>query len=263
MAGEALVVIVRTPEEFLRWLEEASSAVQWIQVEGLLGEADAWATASRGRSSVALDVVMSDPESEYHLLYRLVDVSKVRDVRVTIPVRPGLLKAVRLAAAIHLPVRLLPGQPDEETLAELQDAMEFYLHDPMVEAPMEFFHSTLAWCRQGSGTDLWATLEQDPAVFPHLADDGVPVLPAERPGVTAAGFVDDHMRRMEEEKAECLSCRWRDFCCGYFKLPDPGYACAGIIGLLDGLAEAAREINAELNASETQAKPESEPPIRP
>ena len=64
--------------------------------------------------------------------------------RVTILARPGLLKAVKLAAALSLPVRVLPGQPTAEVLAELKEALDFYLHAPTVEAPVEFFHSLLA-----------------------------------------------------------------------------------------------------------------------
>ena len=248
MVGEALVVVVRTPEEFHRWLEESTPEVQWIQVENLLPEPEAWAAAARIQSEVALDVVMSDPAVEFPLLYRLVDVRTVRDVRVTIPVRKGFLKALRLAASLQLPGRLLPGQPDQETLAELREALGFYLHDPMVEAPVEFLHTTLGWCRGVSGADLWVTLEQDPAVFQHLDASGVPVLPADRAGVTAAGFVDDHLRRLGHEKAECVSCRWLDFCRGYFKLPEPGYSCAGIVHVFDSINRSAREMDSELAA---------------
>ena len=53
-----------------------------------------------------------DPGREFADLYRLVDVRSARDVRVSMPARPGFLKAVRLAASLGLPVRLLPQSAD-------------------------------------------------------------------------------------------------------------------------------------------------------
>lgn len=81
--------------------------------------------------------MLRDPAVEFSALYRLVDVRIVRAVRVTIPARPGFLKALRLApSSCRLPhAGLLPGQPGAETVAELIDAAQFYLRDPMVEAP--------------------------------------------------------------------------------------------------------------------------------
>jgi hypothetical protein len=43
-------------------------------------------------------------------------VRSVRDVRVSMPAAPGFLRALRLAASLGLPVRLLPGQPSAEAL---------------------------------------------------------------------------------------------------------------------------------------------------
>ena len=84
----------------------------------MLADPDAWMEAAQGDSDVPLDVVLSDPASEFSDLYRLVDAYAVRDVRVTMPAAPGLLKAIKLAAALRLPVRVLPGQPTAEALAE-------------------------------------------------------------------------------------------------------------------------------------------------
>jgi hypothetical protein len=40
---------------------------------------------------------------------------------------------------------------------------DFYLRDPMVETPVEFFHSVLAsMCGDGS---LWMILEENPGLF--------------------------------------------------------------------------------------------------
>jgi hypothetical protein len=134
--------------------------LQWLQVEGVLADSGAWQEAAQGHSDLPLDVVLADPASEFSDLYRLVDACAVRDIRVTIPAAPGLLKAVKLAAALRLPVRVLPGQPTAEALAELGEALDLYLHGPMVEAPVEFFHTLLAALSGADAESLWMILKK-------------------------------------------------------------------------------------------------------
>ena len=171
------VAIVRTRDEFARCLRAPAPGIEWLQVEGLIGDPESWALAAQGSIDIPVDVILDDPAAEFSSLYRLVDVSNVRAVSVTIPAKPGLMKALRLAASLHLHIRLLPGQPDSDALAELSEAAQFYLHDSMVETPVEFFHSLLAHFRgHGTGT-LWSYLEQDPASSTHLDADGRPIHP--------------------------------------------------------------------------------------
>ena len=91
----------------------------------------------------------------------------MHDVRVTMPAAPGFLKAIKLAASLRLPVRVIPGQPTPEVLAELMEALEFYLHEPVVEMPVEFFHSLLMTLGRAEKGSLWMILEEDPAAFLH------------------------------------------------------------------------------------------------
>jgi hypothetical protein len=254
-----LVVIARTPLEFCQWLQHATPAVQWIQVEGLLREPEVWATAARNVGDVALDVVIDDPATDYAALYRLVDVRNVRDVRVTIPVVPGFTKALRLAVSLHLPVRLLPGQPVEAALNELQEAVPFYLHDSMVETPVEFFHSCLASMRGALSSDLWMILEKDPNEFPHHGDDGNRLAPAGIEGAFSADFVADHLEGLSAARAECAECRWKVLCRGYFKLPDPSYSCEGVVKVFDALQEAADQMTADLESMDSPIQGEEAP----
>ena len=250
---QAFVVVAGTPLEFCHWLRHAPPAVQWIQVENLLGEPEVWATAARKEGDVALDVIVSDPATEFPSLYRLVDVGKVRDVRVTIPVVPGFMKSLRLAASLQLPVRLLPGQADPALLEELQEAVAFYLHDPMVEAPVDFFHSSLAFMRDMPVDDLWMILEQDPNEFPKFGPDGNP-LPLPLPGLEGPvpeNFVETHAANLAVTGAECATCRWEKLCRGYFKRPHPAYSCEGIVKVFDQLKEAADEMSADLATFES------------
>jgi hypothetical protein len=244
------VAIVRSRDEFCRLLRDPVPGLQWLQVEELLGDSEAWAEAAQGDSDVPLDVVLSDPGSEFSDLYRLVDACAVRDIRVTMPAAPGLLKAIKMAAALRLPVRVLPGQPAAEALAELTEALELYLHGPMVEAPVEFFHTLLAAMSGADADSLWMVLEEDPAAFLHYDAIGHARLPRsgvfESVEIASTGFVENNYKNLIEQGAECATCPWRKPCRGYFKWPDPTYSCEGVKQLFSMIQAAAEEIGRDL-----------------
>jgi hypothetical protein len=257
------VAIVRSREELCHWLGDPLPGLQWLQVEGLLGDPDGWAPAASGASQVPLDVVFSDPASEFSDLYRLVDVCAVRYVRVSMPAAAGFLKAVKLATSLRLPVRVLPGQPTPEVLDELTEALKFYLHGPMVEMPVEFFHSLLATVCGADKGSLWMILEEDPGVFLHYDAEGHPELP--RSGgfrsveISPGAFVEHHFKRLVEQGSECATCPWRKVCKGYFKWPDPAYSCGGVKQLFSMIKAAADEIRRDLARGEIQPHLDSSP----
>jgi hypothetical protein len=216
----------------------------------MLVEPEAWAEAAHDDSPIALDVILADPASEFSDLYRLVDASAVRGIRVTIPAAPGLAKAIRLAAALRFPVRVLPGQPTAEVLEELHEALEFYLHEPMVETPVEFFHSMLASMCGGDVSSLWMILEEDPEAFQHFDANGHARLP--RTGgsglVPMVAFVETHLNNLVIQGAECATCPWQQQCRGYFKWPDPTYSCEGVKQLFSRIQVAGEEIRRDMAA---------------
>jgi len=240
-------MIVRTREEFVHWVRDPAPRVEWLQLEGLLGDQEVWAMAAQGTSKIPFDIILVDPAAEFSSLYRLVDVRIVRGVRVTMPALPGFMKALRLATSLQLPVRLLPGQPSAEALAELTRAAQFYLHDPMVETPVEFFHSLLAAFRgMGDGT-LWQFLEEDPAIFSRRDAAGRALYEPD--------FVETHLAHLLRDGAECATCRWQPVCAGYFKRPDPAYDCAGVKQLFTTLEAAAEEIGGDLASQDSRSAP--------
>lgn len=244
------VAIVGSRQELCRWLSNPPPNLRWLQVEGMLGDLEAWTEAAHSDSNVPLDVVLSDPASEFSHLYRLVDACAVRAIRVTMPAAPGLTKAIRLAAALRLPVRVLPGQPSDAALQELHDALQFYLHEPMVEAPVEFFHSVLATMGDSDADSLWTILEEDPDAFHPYDADGRARAPrtseSDRPEISSAGFVENHLSRLIAQGAECVNCPWQRPCGGYFKWPDPAYSCEGVKQLFFNIQTAGNEIRQDV-----------------
>jgi hypothetical protein len=205
-----------------------------------------------------LDVVLSNPASEFSHLYRLVDACAVRSIRVTMPAAPGLTKAIRLAAALRLPIRVLPSQPSAAALEELHGALQFYLHGPMVDAPVEFFHSVLAiMCGSDPGS-LWTILEEDPGAFRHYDANGRATMPLtsdpDPSEISSAGFVENHLSHLIAQGAECATCPWQRPCSGYFKWPDPAYSCKGVKQLFFNIQTAANEIRQDLASVGTADK---------
>jgi hypothetical protein len=257
---DAFVAVIRDADSFARWVAEDNAALQWLEVHGLLDDLDVWRSAARVESDIPIDVVMADPGRDFARLYHLADVRNVRPVRITIPVRPGFLKALRLAASLQLPVRLMPGQPAAEVHGELLDAVEFYLRDPMVEAPVEYFHSALVSMQTGEPGSLWNALEEDPAVYLRLDERGNPELHSRAPGGNPATFVSDHASSVADA-GECRDCRWLGFCGGYFKQAEPEYACDGVIRVFEILQQAAEELHKDLSGLEqADAMPEIDDP---
>jgi hypothetical protein len=144
----------------------------------------------------------------------------------------------------------LPGQPTAEVLTELKEILDFYLHEPAVEAPVEFFHSLLAIASGADSGSLWMILEEDPATFLEYDDNGEVRLP--RSGslgsveISPAEFVENHLKDLVEQGAECATCPWQHPCRGYFKWPDPTYSCAGIKELFSTIQAAADLIGRDL-----------------
>ena len=244
------VAIVRNREELFRWLGGPFPGLRWLQVEGMLGDSEAWAEAAHDKSHIPFDVVLSDPASEFSDLYRLVDASAERDIRVTMPAGPGLSKAVRLASALGFPVRVLPGQPMTGALSELREILEFYLHEPMVEAPIEFLHSFLASMEGGYTGSLWVILEEDPDTFHRCDANGRAWVPRSCDSSyvesVSPGFVEKRLKSLIAQGGECASCPWQQPCRGYFKWPDPTYSCEGIKELFSSIQTAGNEIRKEL-----------------
>lgn len=247
---QSFVPIVRNREELFRWLRDPPPGLRWLQVEGMLGDADAWTEVAHTDSEIPLDVVLSDPASEFSDLYRLVDASAVCDIRVTVPVLPGSAKAVRLAAALRLPVRLLPGQPNSAALDELREILDIYLHEPTVEAPVEFFHSLLAAVCVGKDVSLWVILEHDPDIIRRYNADRQADLPTtddpKECEFAPSGFVEKHLKSLIAQGAECAACPWQKPCRGYFKWPDPDYSCEGIKGLFASIEKAGTDIRRDM-----------------
>jgi hypothetical protein len=222
----------------------APEGITYLQVTGLAQDLAALSDWGEGLAiDLAIDLVMDDPATELPLLYRCTGLLKRHPVRVTIPLLPGLARAVKLALSLDFAVRLFGHQPGATAVAEARQALAGYLHSPTVAQPAEPFHSLLLGFVHDSPVCLWSILEQDPDATRWLDDQGEAAIDRAPESLTA--WRDTLITR----GAECGDCPWFPTCGGYFQWPRIGHDCSGIRLLFADIQSAAAELRADLAAS--------------
>ena len=229
---EAYVVVIDNVPDFLWWIQNPEPKVQWLEVQDLIGVAEIWRNAAGKETDVAIDLIIEKPEKEAAYLSRLVEVSNVRDIRVSIKTRPGFLKALKMATSLGLPVRLLPVHMGKAGFKELAHALDYYLNDPEIRSPVEFFRSALLSEEGPATAHLWQVIEDDSTVFERWDSVVPPSDAAER-----------YVKYLKRPDPECRKCRHLDFCRGFFKQWDPNDSCKGILKVYDKITESSQNVD--------------------
>jgi hypothetical protein len=243
-----MIVRFHQPAELVNSLTEADTenlvAVSLLSLTANLDLLAGWGYA------VPIELVMTQPQTQFPLLYRHAKLLDKHQVRVSIPTVPGFSRAVKLASSLNFFIKLEPGQPGLDVANEIAEVVELYLHHPSVSRPIEFFHSTILDFYHGVSSTLWEIQEADPAYIRYVTDDGKETLNRQPTCVEESGplasFVPRIQQRLLAEGAECLSCEFFNNCGGYFKWPRRDYACGGIKKVFRSLKVAADELNGDL-----------------
>jgi hypothetical protein len=208
-----------------------------------------------------VDVVLLDAASEFPVLYRVSDLVASRPVRVSVRVGRGFSKAVRLAVALRLPVKLEVAQPDAPLVDELLDVLDLYLHDSLTRRPIEYFHSVLMGLYHENPATIWEIQEDDPSRVRHISEQGQETLSPRFAGLpltgSAEGFVEAYRQTVCAENAECTACEFLPVCSGYFKWPDPSFSCDGVKTLFRTLHDAAMSLREDLAACQSDGSTET------
>lgn len=246
-------VIVRSydPAEIVRTLSEATDLnnVQYVQLLAADVSPAALDIFANWSCGVPLDIAVRNPGSEYPLLYNFAKLAAARPVRVSIAVKPGFKKAVKLALALHFAVRLDVGQPDEALVEELSEVLDFYLHSPNVQEPVEYFHSVFLAFYRDEEMNLRIIQEEDPEYFRFVDDNGAerisPRLGEISPESFAAGRLNENPSGKTSEH-DCDSCEFSRVCGVFFKWTDAGYDCRGVKSIFGTLKAAAAELRKDV-----------------
>lgn len=233
---------------------EDSERVVAVQLLSLAADSEAFNAWAPG---VPIELVMADPAREYPLLYRHTNLLDNHPVRVVVPVRPDFIKAIKVAVSLDFAVRLEMEQPEPALIEELAATLEFYLRQPTVAQPIEFFHGMLLGFFHGEPLPLWVVLDEDPQYMRYVADDGAESRYGRLAGsdhavaVAPDAELDVWIERALATAEDCRNCEFLRSCGGYFKWPRRDYDCVGVKRLFRQLRAAAMELRRDLDAAPT------------
>jgi len=210
-------------------------------------------------SVLPIDLVMKKPGQEFPRLYSFVPLLDRRPVRVSIPVAEGAEKAVKLAASLRFSVKIMSGQPGAGDVKILIRLADFYLKNPTIEVPIEFFHTLFFAMVNDTPTNLWEILEKDPSRFCLISDSGqiasdscqLPI-PETYLGMTAERSEKNHdpqSQTIMDRCRSCPDCTYFQWCRGFFKYPAADYSCMTVFPLFEYLFSAADELGQDMSAS--------------
>jgi hypothetical protein len=247
--GRAVIVRSQNPADLVKALPD-NDLDNLVGVQLLSMTADVEVMADWGYA-IPVELVMSDPATEFPLLYRHAKLLDKHPVRVSIPVVPGFGKAVKVANSLQFTVKLEMGQPETAVVDEILSALDFYLHNTSVSQPVEFFHSSLVSFYDHDPVTLWGVQEEDPSYIRYVTEDGKETLARRLVNDTPTGDLDffafDHWQSLLAEGSECCNCEFFENCGGYFKWPRGDYKCDGIKAVFSTLRDAAGELRQDLN----------------
>lgn len=249
--GRQLIVRVSEPETLVGLLtEEDIQNLHFVQILTLLADVEALSGWGIG---VPIDLVMYEPWFEFAKLYNFAKLLDKHPVRVTIPARVGVERAVKIAGSLNFAVKLAIGQPTREELDELFGVMEMFLHQATFTRPVEFFQGSMQYFLHGGSRSVWQILEEDPSQTRFITADGDENVGSRFTGIDLAiagdiaNFVDEFESGLMNGGRECSACEFRPHCRGYFKWPDREYRCdGGIKEIFARLREAAGELREDL-----------------
>ncbi|HEY5885286.1 MAG TPA: hypothetical protein VIT88_11400, partial [Pyrinomonadaceae bacterium] len=247
--GRQLIVRSDNPYELVIYLSRANSEnVLYAQLTSPEAELEPLLTWP---SALPVDVLVRNPAVEYPLLYNFSKLLDKHPIRISISVKNGFLKAVRLALALGFSVKLEVGQPDASLIAEMAEVLDLYLHRSAVSQPVEYFHSTLlSFFNHTQPANLWFVQEEDPEQFRFITNEGVETVSPRFGGIDWKELkkilAAQQTGSTLSKKTECDGCEFLKPCGGYFKWPDKDFDCEGVKSLFSDLRLAAEELRTDL-----------------
>jgi len=213
--------------------------------------------------ALPVDLVMKEPGREFPRLYAYAPLLDRGPVRVSIPAAEGVEKAVKLAASLRFSVKIIPGQPEADQVMLLLRLADFYLRNPTIEKPIEFFHSLFFSIVNNLPITLWEILEKDPDRFCDVTDNGQ--ISVRQPGrIPALEIRSEKVAEIKSDRRQtppsqrqpvinrhnaCAACTYYPWCKGFFKYPAADYSCTAVYPLFEYFLRAAAELKQDMAAS--------------
>jgi len=252
--GRNLIVRAQDPAELVSALTgellNRITGVQLLSLSADIAGLSAWG------SGIPIELVVTNPETEFAQLYHFAKLLDKHPLRVLIPATPGFSRAVKVAASLQMSIKLDVGQPDPRVVSELSKVLEFFLQDPLEASLIQFFQGFLMARVNEEPVTMWEIQEEDPSLVRYVTDDGTETIARLPRNGDIVGridsFIDDFKLRLFLSRSECYSCDFFGNCAGYFKWPLPDYRCDGVKLIFRNLKNAAKELPADLASVKAQ-----------
>jgi hypothetical protein len=190
-------------------------------------------------------------------------------IAVTMAIDSGLLNAVKIvtSAQAHVAVDL----DDVRDPGELMAVLDYYLHEPHLSVPIEFFHTLFSACVQNEPFSLADMYAEEPDRFLYLDDSGRLTASARFAaagkffGELADGLmvgqespllqeIRNRKKNLFLSGSACASCEVFDVCCGYLRFVTTEFDCIPFVEVMQEIKVRAREMAEDIRrAKETGA----------
>jgi hypothetical protein len=253
---ENLVVRSDNCEEIVAAYKTLGERIKEVELEGLGADLHILSALPLGLS-VRVKLHPKDAPD----LYTNTWLSDRFSLEALMDVDTGLLQGVKIAASAMVPVTLnLEELSDAE---ELMSVLNYYLHDPHVQVPVDFYHSMITAYLRGSTVALPDLYTESAAHFIYVDKSGNVSASARlaRAGRFLGKFsgglqIDEgselYQNLMNRKKdlvlsgSKCVSCEQFDLCEGYLRFVDANFDCDPLIEVFGEIKTKAKEIADDL-----------------
>jgi hypothetical protein len=251
-----LILRSADPGEIVRAWKSLGERVIGVELQGL--EKD---VASLAELPVGLSLVVKIEPADAAQLYTNTWLADRFALAALMDVEPALLIGVKTATSALVPVILNVESLTEPR--ELAPVLDYYLHAPHLQVPIEFFHSMFAALVQGHTVSLTDIYPESPDRFLYVHETGQ-VTGSRRLAQVGRffGTLGDTLQLEEDsllfrmlrdpkktaflEGSACCSCEGFDFCTGYLRVVDAEFDCTPFLIVFAELKTRAKELAEDL-----------------
>jgi hypothetical protein len=252
-------VIVRSPDPTAlakAVLDDDSCRIKSVQLLSPGNGAEALNDLPR---STAIDLCLTESQQDSGMVPVWRKLLKGRAVRLVVPVAAGFSHAVKEALRAGMRVGLDVDQPADAAVAELKDSFVFFTREPDVKEPVDLFYGLFRSFLTKRVESVWQIQEEHPSSYRYVTDAGEVTLARRLVNGMRDSNPDtllvDHKLNLFVRKEECCTCRFFNYCEGYFKLPRDGYSCSAVKEFLGLVWDVAAELRCDLSQAPVSSAP--------
>lgn len=258
---EADVIVVRSARcaEIVQAYQSRGERIQGVQLEGLGDD-----LFSLSDLPIGLPMTVKMHPGDAAQVYTSSWLSDRFVLGILMDVDNGLLQGVRIVTSAGVPVIL--NLDEVHDTGELISVLHYYLHEPHLQVPVEFFHSLFNAFLNKETLSLEGMYPESPDTFLYIDESGRVSGSARLArankffGEVTTGLAlneesPEYKNLLDRRKniflfgSACAACEHFDLCGGYLRFIENKFDCEPFINAFTEMKTKAREIAADLSVS--------------